>query len=105
MTEKSRGTVAYTRHKIYSVSHMESESWYRVDMVTWWQQAHKDKTQTLLALPGLRPSAPRSKMTAPAFQEAGLRRQRNENQLSLRRQAPDTTAYIPLARTESRDNI
>lgn len=24
MTEKSRGTVAYTRHKIYSVSHMES---------------------------------------------------------------------------------
>lgn len=56
MTEKSRGTVAYTRHKISSVSHMESESWYRVDMVTWWQQAHKDKTQTLLALPGLCPS-------------------------------------------------
>ena len=45
MTEKSRGTVAYTRHKIYSVSHMESESWYRVDMVTWWQQAHKDKVR------------------------------------------------------------
>ena len=71
----------------FLLSDIWSESWYRVGMVTWRQQAHKDKT------------------TAAAFQEAGQRRRRNENQPSLWRQAPDTSAYTPLARTESRDHI